>query len=67
MISCMRMLKKLILVDLIDKLLDDHLDGEGQDGDGDKEGEQGKKGGKGRPKLSAEESKRSRTKLKKQY
>lgn len=38
---------KINLSDLLDKMLDEHLDGDG-DGDGDQEGE-----GKGRPKLSA--------------
>jgi predicted metal-dependent peptidase len=56
--------EKINIGDLIDKLLDDHLDGEGRDGDGDKEGEQGKKGGKGRPKLSAEEKQKIRDEIK---
>jgi predicted metal-dependent peptidase len=56
--------EKINIGDLIDKLLDDHLDGEGQDGDGDKEGEQGKKGGKGRPKLSAEEKQKIKDEIK---
>ena len=40
--------EKISMSDLLDKLIDEHLDGEGDaDGDGDQEGE-----GKGRPKLS---------------
>ena len=41
--------EKINIGDLLDKMLDEHLDGEGDgDGDGDQEGK-----GKGRPKLSA--------------
>jgi predicted metal-dependent peptidase len=43
------------------ELLDEHLDGEGSEGDGD--GEDGKDG-KGRPKLSAEEKKKIRDEIK---
>jgi predicted metal-dependent peptidase len=43
--------EKIDISDLIDKMLDEHLDGEGSDGDGD-EDEDGKKKGKGRPRLS---------------
>jgi predicted metal-dependent peptidase len=56
--------EKIDIGSLIDKLLDDHLDGEGQDGEGDGEGEQGKKGGKGRPKLSAEEKQKIKDEIK---
>ena len=56
--------EKIDIGSLIDKMLDEHLDGEGQDGDGDKEGEQGKKGGKGRPKLSAEERQKIKDEIK---
>jgi predicted metal-dependent peptidase len=56
--------EKIDIGSLIDKLLDDHLDGEGQDGSGDEEGEQGKKGGKGRPKLSAEERQKIKDEIK---
>jgi len=56
--------EKIDIGSLIDKLLDDHLDGEGQDGDSDEEGEQGKKGGKGRPKLSAEERQKIKDEIK---
>jgi len=58
----MKNVKKISLQDLIDQLLDDHLDGEGDaDGDGNKDGE-GK--GKGRPKLSEEERRAIRDELK---
>ena len=56
--------EKIDIGSLVDKLLDDHLDGEGQDGSGDEEGEQGKKGGKGRPKLSAEEKQKIKDEIK---
>jgi predicted metal-dependent peptidase len=56
--------EKIDIGSLIDKMLDEHLDGEGQDGDGDEEGEQGKKGGKGRPKLSAEERQKIKDEIK---
>jgi predicted metal-dependent peptidase len=56
--------EKINIGDLIDKLLDDHLDGEGQDGDGDEGDEQGKKGGKGRPKLSPEEKQKIKDEIK---
>ena len=50
----MKNAKKINLSDLIDKMIDEHLDGEGGgDGDGDEEG-------KGRPKLSAEERQKIR-------
>lgn len=56
--------EKIDIGSLIDKLLDDHLDGDGQDGDGDEGDEQGKKGGKGRPKLSAEEKQKIKDEIK---
>jgi predicted metal-dependent peptidase len=56
--------EKINIGDLIDKLLDDHLDGEGQDGDGDEGDEKGKKGGKGRPKLSPEEKQKIKDEIK---
>jgi predicted metal-dependent peptidase len=56
--------EKIDIGSLIDKMLDEHLDGEGQDSDGDGEGEQGKKGGKGRPKLSAEERQKIKDEIK---
>ena len=48
--------KKINMQDLLDKLLDEHLDGE------DKEGEDGEEGS-GRPKLSAEEKKQIRDEM----
>ena len=52
---------KINMDDLIDKLLDDHLDGDGEEsesgGDGDQEG-------KGRPKLSEEEKQQIRDEIK---
>jgi predicted metal-dependent peptidase len=56
--------EKIDISDLIDKMLDEHLDGEGNDGAGDEEGEQGKKGGSGRPKLSAEERQKIKDEIK---
>jgi len=44
------------------ELLDEHLDGEGEDGDS--EGEDGNKDGKGRPRLTAEEKKQIRDEIK---
>lgn len=56
--------EKIDIGSLIDKLLDDHLDGDGQDGSGDEEDENGKKNGKDRPKLSAEEKQKIRDEIK---
>jgi predicted metal-dependent peptidase len=56
--------EKIDIGSLVDKMLDEHLDGEGQDGDAEGEGEQGKKGGKGRPKLSAEEKQKIKDEIK---
>jgi predicted metal-dependent peptidase len=52
---------KIDIDDLVDKLLDEHLDGDGDsdDGEGDK-----KKDGKGRPRLSEEERKQIRDEIK---
>jgi len=47
----MKNAKKINIADLIDQLLDEHLDGQGDEGEGSGDG----KGGKGRPKLSPEE------------
>ena len=55
--------EKIDISQLIDKLLDDHLDGDGQDGSGDEEGDDAKNG-KGRPKLSAEEKQKIRDEIK---
>ena len=58
----MKNVKKISLQELIDQLLDDHLDGEGDaDGDGSGDGE-GK--GKGRPRLSEEDRRAIRDELK---
>jgi predicted metal-dependent peptidase len=54
----MKNAKKISIDDLEKMLLDEHLDGEGDDGEGDKEG----KGG--RPKLSEEEKKQIRDEIK---
>jgi predicted metal-dependent peptidase len=58
----MKNAKKINLSDLLDKLIDEHLDGEGDadgDGDGDQEGK-----GKGRPKLSDAEKQAIRDEIK---
>jgi len=49
---------------LVDKMLDDHLDGEDGEGDGDGEDGDGDKKGKGRPKMSSEERERVRQEVK---
>jgi predicted metal-dependent peptidase len=56
--------EKIDIGDLIDKMLDEHLDGEGQDGDGEKDENGNPKNGKGRPKLSAEERQQIRDEIK---
>jgi predicted metal-dependent peptidase len=53
---------KINIDDLVDKLLDEHLDGDGDSGDG-KDGDE-KKDGKGRPRLSEEEKKQIRDEIK---
>ena len=58
----MKNAKKISMEDLIDKLIDEHLDGEG-DKDG-KDGEDGDKKGKGRPQLSDEERQQIRDEIK---
>ena len=58
----MKNVKKISLQDLIDQLLDDHLDGEG-DSDGDGNGD-GDSKGKGRPTLTEEERRAIRDELK---
>ena len=56
----MKNAKKINLSDLLDKLIDEHLDGDGDgDGDGDQEGN-----GKGRPKLSDAEKQAIRDEIK---
>ena len=56
--------EKIDIGSLIDKMLDEHLDGEGDDSEG--EGEDGDKSGsgKGRPKLSAEERQQIKDEIK---
>jgi predicted metal-dependent peptidase len=61
----MKNAKKISIDELAEMLLDEHLDGEGEDGEG--EGEGGDKEGKGkggRPKLSEEEKKQIRDEIK---
>jgi predicted metal-dependent peptidase len=53
--------EKININDLIDKILDDHLDG---DGDGNSSGEGDNKDGKGRPRLSQEERDKIRDEIK---
>lgn len=53
---------KISLDDLVDKMLDDHIDGD-DDGDGDGEGEEGEGRGK-RPKMSKEEREQVRQEMK---
>ena len=57
----MKNVQKIDINDLIDQLLDDHMDGD--DGEGEGEGNQEGKG-KGRPKLSEEEKERIRQEVK---
>jgi predicted metal-dependent peptidase len=54
--------EKIDISSLVDKLLDDHLDGEGEN-DAEGEGEEGGKG-KGRPKLSKEEREKIKDEIK---
>jgi predicted metal-dependent peptidase len=59
----MKNAKKINMSDLIDKLIDEHLDGEGDpDGDGEDGDNEGK--GKGRPKLSDTEKQQIRDEIK---
>lgn len=62
---------KINIDDLVDMMLDEHLDGDGDDSDGDDsdgsadgEGPEGKGKGKGRPSLSEEEKKQIRDEIK---
>jgi predicted metal-dependent peptidase len=55
--------EKINMSDLIDKMLDEHLDGEG-DSDSDNEGDDKNKKGQGRPKLSQEERQKIRDEIK---
>ena len=56
--------EKIDIGSLIDKMLDEHLDGEGDDGDGEKDENGQPKNGKGRPKLSAEERQQIKDEIK---
>ena len=56
--------EKIDISQLIDKLLDDHLDGDSQDGSGGEDGDEGSKNGKGRPKLSADERQKIKDEIK---
>lgn len=47
--------EKINIEDLLDQLLDDHLDGKGKDGEGEGKDGNGESNGKGRPVLSPEE------------
>lgn len=55
--------EKIDIGSLIDKLLDEHMDGD-DDGNGNGDGEDGDKDGKGRPKLSAAERQKIRDEIK---
>ena len=57
--------EKIDINDLIDKMLDEHLDGDSQDGGDGEEDENGqKKNGKGRPKISPEERQKIKDEIK---
>ena len=60
----MKNVQKINIDDLLDQMIDDHMDGEdGEDGDGeDGDGKPGQ--GKGRPRMSAEEKERVRQEVK---
>lgn len=59
----MKNVQKISIDDLIDKMLDDHMDGDEGDGDGD--GDEGEGKGKGkRPRMSDEERERVRQEIK---
>jgi predicted metal-dependent peptidase len=60
----MKNVQKISIDDLLDQMIDDHMDGEdGEDGDGeDGDGKPGQ--GKGRPRMSAEEKERVRQEVK---
>jgi predicted metal-dependent peptidase len=55
--------EKIDIGGLIDKMLDEHLDGEGNSDDGDKEDENGNKG-QGRPRLTPEDRQKIRDEIK---
>ena len=58
----MKNVKRISMDDLIEQLLDDHMDGEDGEGEGEEGDKEGK--GKGRPKLSQEEKDRIRQEVK---
>jgi predicted metal-dependent peptidase len=59
----MKNVQKISIDELVDQMIDDHLDGEDGEGEGE-EGEDGDKKGKGRPKMSQEERDRTRQEMK---
>ena len=59
----MKNIQYISMDELLDKMLDDHLDGEG-DGDDDDDRDGQGKNGKGRPKMSAEEREQARQEMK---
>jgi len=56
--------EKLDINSLLDKIIDEHMDGEDGEGSGNDDGEDGDKKGKGRPRLSAEERAKVRDEIK---
>ena len=56
--------EKLDINSLLDKIIDEHMDGEDGNGSGDEDGEDGDEKGKGRPRLSAEERAKVRDEIK---
>ena len=56
--------EKIDIGSLIDKLLDDHLDGEGTDANGDKDGDEKSGSGGGKPKLTEEEKQQIKDEIK---
>jgi predicted metal-dependent peptidase len=56
--------EKIDIGSLIDKMLDEHLDGEGQDSSGEGDGDEKSGKGGGRPKLSAEEKQKIKDEIK---
>jgi predicted metal-dependent peptidase len=61
----MKNVQKISMDDLVNQLLDDHLDGDGDSEDGDQEGGEGDKKGKGkRPTMTAEEREQLKQEIK---
>ena len=60
----MKNVQKINIDDLIDQMLDDHMDGDDGEGSGDGEGGDKKGKGKGRPQLTDEEKERIRQEVK---